>query len=158
MSDEEIILRRILRRLLSSGGDKTRSRPGPSSRHGLYVYEQGAWRYAETLPGGDGARYALYFDNALCPACRLFDDTWFSFAEKLGGSLVPVVVLCGWFSRNCSSPKSSRLFHEFNVSVSPTVVFARLEGGRLIEELRLEGVVTLELLKDAARRLSPSAP
>jgi len=131
--------------------------------HGVYVYsvESRSWIPAgRSALLGDGV-YVIYFDNAKCGACRKFDDYWFPFVEEVApeGRATFVIVLCEWFAKRCSSDDARDLFKEFDVHVSPTVVFLRREGGKNAKVLKGEGVmppqwlaITYQLITQGARR------
>jgi len=107
------------------------------------VWRDGGWVAAgRSVLDGDGL-YVVYFSNSECGACRVFDDVWYPFVEMASGAAAArfVVVLCGWFARECGSEDAKSLFKEFDVHVSPTVVFLRREGGGSAKVLKGEGVM-----------------
>lgn len=120
-------------------------RVGRDSPHGVYVYspEAGKWVSAsrESILA-DGA-YMIYFDNTSCNACRKFDETWFPFVERAAAErrVRFVIVLCEWFAKKCTSEDASELFREFDVHISPTIVFLKRENGKIVKKLKAEGLM-----------------
>lgn len=120
-------------------------RVGSDTPHGVYIYSPGA---GEWLSAGkedllaDGA-YVIYFDNTKCSACRKFDGDWFPFVEKVAAEekVKFVIILCEWFAKKCNSEDARDLFKEFDVHISPTLVFLRRENGRIVKRLKAEGLI-----------------
>jgi hypothetical protein len=92
---------------------------------------------------GDGL-YFIYFSNSECGACRVFDEVWYSFVEMVSGRSAArfLVVLCGWFTRDCSSEDARSLFKEFDVHVSPTVIVMKRSNGRVEKLFKYEGLTS----------------
>jgi hypothetical protein len=92
---------------------------------------------------GDGF-YFIYFSNSECGACRVFDDVWYPFVEMLAGKAAArfIIVLCGWFTRDCSSEDAKSLFKEFDVHVSPTVIVLKRSNGKVEKLLKYEGLTS----------------
>jgi len=138
------------------------TRPGPGMPHGIYRYVDGSWRIyrrdGEALrlgEVGDGT-YVIYFYNIRCPACRMFSPQWSIFAEvlsrRLEGNLHIFVVLCDWFARECSSQAASMTFESYDISSSPTVYIAKVNGGRVIDYTTLSGYMRAEELFKIVKR------
>jgi len=127
------------------------AQPGPGTPNGLYVYsrEKRGWVLLDRFWLGDNGVHVIYFDNTLCPACRRFDKTWFTFVEKSADkadSTYFMIALCDWFARQCSSEHAKRLFEIFDVHISPTIVFLLRENGKIKRSLKNEGSMTLDRL------------
>ncbi len=131
--------------------------------HGIYYYDykRKDWlllrKDGEPLkPGelGDGL-YVIYFYNLMCGACRAFTPHWMVFAEVMAGKLdnvIPLVVLCDWFSSMCDSKAAGDTFNEFDVDSTPTVIMVKVKGGSIIDKSRLSGVVSSDDLFKIAKR------
>ncbi|MEM0495199.1 MAG: thioredoxin family protein [Thermofilum sp.] len=120
-------------------------RVGRGSPHGIYVYSPEARRWVSASRESilaDGA-YVIYFDNTSCSACRKFDETWFPFTERAAAEsrVRFVIVLCEWFAKRCTSEDAKELFKEFDVHISPTLVFLRRENGKIVKKLKAEGLM-----------------
>lgn len=127
--------------------------PGPGSRHGIYVYQDGDWRLLRSEGGaftlgelGDGV-YLVYFDNAYCPACRAQDPHFEEIVRWYKGRAKFVVVLCNWFEEDCRSEAAAATFRKFQVKSSPTIVVARVEGGKAVKVETLQGVRPAPVLR-----------
>ncbi|MCE4603831.1 MAG: thioredoxin family protein, partial [Aeropyrum sp.] len=131
--------------------------PGPGSKHGIYVYDGGSGEWRLLRDGGDpftpeelGEGVVLvYFDNALCPACRLQDHYWLDVVKKHGGrgGVKFVVVLCDWFTQNCNSEAASKSFEAFKISSSPTIAVFAVKNGKVVYQEFLEGVRPKEIIE-----------
>ncbi|MGC8987609.1 hypothetical protein [Infirmifilum sp.] len=125
--------------------------PGPATPNGLYLYSttEKRWIQLERFWLSENGVHVIYFDNTLCPACRKFDKTWFTFveqnAEKARDTYF-MIALCDWFAGQCGSEPARRLFEIFDVHVSPTIVFLIRKGGELKKSLKHEGVMDMEKL------------
>ncbi|BAN89655.1 TlpA family protein disulfide reductase [Aeropyrum camini] len=124
--------------------------PGPGSQHGIYIYSpgEGGWKIHRVDGGaldpkelGDGV-VVVYFDNALCPACRLQDRYWLEVVNKYSGDgrVRFVVVLCDWFSQNCSSKAAAESFNHHRIGASPTIAVFAVKNGEVVYKEYLEGV------------------
>jgi len=126
-----------------------------STPHGVYIYDQGTgkWVYVEFEgeffnPKRDGI-YVIYFDNAKCPACRVYDIHWFPFVTLLGSTYRNtffVIVLCEWFARNCSSQQASNTFKHYDIHASPTTLLLYVHNGVAVSSEKVEGVKTMDKL------------
>ena len=93
-------------------------------------------------------RYAVvYFDNALCPVCRSYDESWYPFVERRGGELAAggfglYIVLCDWFTSQCSSARAAMTFLHYSVKASPTTMLLATRGGEVTYMERYEGAMT----------------
>lgn len=126
-------------------------RPGSGTPNGVYVYnpELGEWFLTEDPPFKRTGFHVIYFDNTRCPACRRFDPHWFSFVEEMAPKNpgdVFMVVLCDWFSRQCSSGLAKRLFEVFDIHVSPTIAFVYRVDGAVKRLQKEEGVLEKDRL------------
>jgi hypothetical protein len=140
----EKVYRRVMREMREA---KVKRRVETTDPHGIYVYTGEGWKLLrrEGEPFrlgelGDGI-YVVYFDNTRCPACRIYDREWYPFVEKHRDEAHFVIVLCEWFARVCNSPAASRSFLEYRVRASPTTMFARVENGSVVEQVKREGAL-----------------
>ena len=123
--------------------------------HGIYVYDRGRdkWVYVDTSeeyfkPRADGI-YVIYFDNTKCPACRIYDIHWFPYVSLLGSTfenVYYVIILCGWFARECRSRVASETFKKYDVHASPTTLLLCVKNGEIIDREKVEGVKTMDKL------------
>lgn len=129
-----------------------RRREGPPKKidhkvsHGIYVFnpQEKVWLPADPSEAlsGDGLKL-LYFGNTKCAACTVFNVYWNLLADKVSKGKVDlrlVAVICGWFAGECSSEDAKRLFREYKVNASPTLVFLCGNSGSAVEVDRIEGV------------------
>ncbi len=132
---------------------------GASSRQGIYFYNPSndVWIYQPSedpepfMPKEDGY-YVIYFDNTKCPACRRYDIYWYSFLRRRAKELAGyrfVIVLCGWFARDCESPKAAATFTAFDVHASPTTYLIHVKDGEVKYKEKYEGVLTDSELEKA---------
>lgn len=158
-SDLLMLLRRLLgvdesKKIEAKVGDSF-EKVDPQLPNGIYVYDEKAQKWVLThvdgehyIPREDGL-YVLYFDNARCPACRAYDGYWFPFVKLLGGAYKGakyIVVMCDWFTRECSSSAAKRTFEHFDVHASPTTVLVYVEGGSVKGVRKVEGVKKMDEL------------
>lgn len=126
------------------------------SPHGIYYYnkEKNEWVLVMKDDGilepflGDGY-YVIYFDNTRCPACRIYDLSWYSFIELFGkdyDSVNFVIVLCSWFARECDSKAASESFKKYEVRASPTTILWFVKNGEIIATERKDGSMSLDKL------------
>ena len=125
---------------------------GRGSANGIYRYDpsDGSWALMDegVEPLVPPERYAvIYFDNALCPACRSYDESWYPFIERWGGELAArgfgvYIVLCDWFTSQCSSARASMTFLHYSVKASPTTVLLATRGGEVTYIERYEGAMS----------------
>lgn len=116
----------------------------PPTPHGVYLWKDGCWVAVDrSAINGDGV-YVIYFSNSECGACRVFDSVWYPFVESAArkASARFIVVVCGWFARECSSESARSLFKEFNVRVSPTVVVLKRSNGKVERLIKHEGLTS----------------
>jgi hypothetical protein len=175
--EDRDLLFSILRKLL-----KAEEKPGPGkaqpgleveqvdvdSPHGIYRYsrEKGRWilewvdedDFTQRLEPGN---YVVYFDNAKCPACRVYDVYWYPFVKLIGDTYpcTYLIALCNWFSRDCNSNAASRAFEKFEVHASPTTLIMSVDSEKRVARSRkIEGVKRMdELAKAIEEFLSPKA-
>jgi hypothetical protein len=165
MSDEEVkgLLDRIVRSFLKKGSHtKVKAKKGrkgeevkilgKDSPHDIYLYdpEKDVWRLLlvnEDLwtPTDDGL-YVIYFDNIRCPACRIYDVYWYDFVKKRPHDAKYLIVLCSWFSLDCSSRAAARTFEEYGIHASPTTLFLCRKEGKTKFSKKYEGVLSTEEL------------
>ncbi|MGC9112565.1 hypothetical protein [Acidilobus sp.] len=125
-------------------------RLGRESTDGVYYFDfsSGYWVMMEesASPLVPKERYSLvYFDNTLCPVCRRYDLHWYPFVEsnldRLRGFGL-YVVLCDWFTQQCTSARGAMTFIEYNVRASPTTMLMLSDGSKVIYTERYEGLLT----------------
>ena len=137
-------------------------KPGPGMPHGIYVYRDGDWRLyrrdGEPLkPGelGDGT-YVIYFYNIQCPACRMFTPQWIMFSEtvarKHGDRVKLLIVLCDWFSKECTSKAAAETFDTMDIHSTPTVVVVRVEDSKQVDQTTLPGYMKADDLYKIVKR------
>lgn len=134
----------------------SRHMPGPGSENGIYVYNPKNSSWTLLRKDGDAFKigelgegtYVVYFDNLLCPACRIQDQHFYRLIVKRGSedSAKFVIIMCNWFSGNCSSQAAAKSFEAFDVSASPTIIVAKVKDGNVKME-RLEGVRTENIIE-----------
>ena len=165
----------LLKKMLSTSPEKKRGKEGlelekvgTDSPHGIYVYDFSKEKWVlrqvdgnPNLPWGDGY-YVIYFDNARCPACRVYDNYWFPFV-KVFGKMFPeynfVIVLCDWFARECFSEAASSAYRKFDVHASPTTILLQVRNGQILKKEELSGVKKLdELLNVVTNFLKTAQP
>lgn len=126
------------------------------SPHGIYYYdkEKNEWVLVMRDNGildpflGDGY-YVIYFDNTECPACRIYDLSWYSFIELFGKDYENInfmIVLCAWFARECDSKAASESFKKYEVKASPTTILWFVRNKEIIAVERREGSMSLNKL------------
>ncbi|MEB3861016.1 MAG: thioredoxin family protein [Desulfurococcales archaeon] len=139
-------------------------KPGPGSPHGIYKYKDGDWilvrregRPLSIGEDGDGT-YIIYFYNIKCPACRIFTPQWEAFTKlankKLNAPLHIYIVLCEWFSSQCTSPAAASTFIEMDITSTPTVVIAKVSNGKVVDSTILPGYRGADDLLKIAKRYS----
>ncbi|MFP3231796.1 MAG: hypothetical protein RXR70_04100 [Acidilobus sp.] len=125
-------------------------RLGKDSINGVYRYDfdSGYWVQLDesASPLVPAERYSLvYFDNTLCPICRRYDLHWYPFVEsnidKLRGFGL-YIVLCDWFTQQCTSARAAMTFIGYEVKASPTTALLLSEGSRVVYSERYEGLLT----------------
>ncbi|MCS7128368.1 MAG: hypothetical protein N3E36_04215 [Sulfolobales archaeon] len=125
------------------------------SPHGIYFFDKKLKEWALVKRDGgpisfekDGF-YVIYFDNAKCPACRIYDLFWYPFVETVGVNLESVefiIVYCEWFARNCQSEAAASSFKEYEVKASPTTAFIEVRNGGVLKKELKSGVMRIEEL------------
>jgi len=130
---------------------------GPESKNGIYVYnkEEKLWELVivdgnEFKPWKDGY-YVIYFDNTRCPACRIYDLSWYVYIETIGRTLDNtefVIILCNWFSGDCDSEAASKSFKEYGIKASPTTVLLEVRNGEIVRRENIRGAKDLGTLID----------
>ncbi len=125
------------------------------SPHGIYKYERSTREWILIDTDSDGFKpykdgyYVIYFDNAKCPACRIYDLFWYPFIETIGRNLSNVefiIVLCEWFARQCRSRAASNTFKKFEVIASPTTALIEVKNNNIVREEKIRGVVKIDEL------------
>lgn len=123
--------------------------PSIGTPNGVYVFDGSSkkWNLLRTQGEafsigelGEGV-YVVYFDNTLCPACRAQDQHVLKLLLKYGldSRVKFVIILCDWFTSNCSSEAAVNTFKKYEVKASPTIIMARASANNVTQE-RLEGV------------------
>jgi len=162
-SELEKIIEKIAKSLTQKKSGKIRKAEyktkivGPESPHGIYVYDKSSNEWVLVRKDGDAFEpwkdgyYVIYFDNTMCPACRIYDLSWYVFVETIGKRLENtefVIILCRWFSRDCESEAASKSFKKYGVIASPTTLLLKRENGKIVKEEKIRGVKKLdELIK-----------
>ena len=110
---------------------------------GIYFYDGNGWVKADSVDFRRGI-HVIYFDNKRCLACRIYDFEWFPLVENMKDSDVAFwIILCEWFSSECSSELASKVFKEYDVTASPTTLI--LKDGKIVK--KIEGVISAKKLK-----------
>lgn len=176
---EKLILRLVEKIVAEARREaKSKGKPGlevkevlTTSPHGIYYYvpEKDVWRLEVVdgeafTPKNDGF-YVVYFDNARCPACRVYDLYWFPWVREVSRKYKDtffIIVLCSWFARECSSTAASSTFKHWNVRASPTTLFLYVKSGKIVMDSKREGVMdrdklntTYTLFRELAQKCKP---
>ncbi len=127
------------------------------SPHGIYIYdpEKDKWILLEDTgkpfkPWKDGY-YIIYFDNTKCPACRIYDLSWYVYVKLFGRNekdTYYVVILCDWFAHQCRSEAARKSFKEYDIHASPTTMLLYVENGEIKKIEKVEGAKTLDKLAE----------
>ncbi|ABN69417.1 hypothetical protein Smar_0304 [Staphylothermus marinus F1] len=125
------------------------------SPHGIYVYDKGKDKWVlikkengPFKPEKDGF-HIIYFDNAKCPACRIYDLTWYPYVKLFGSTLENTyfyIVYCDWFAQECNSEAARKSFKYYNIHASPTTLLLYVENGEVKDQEKIEGAKTLDKL------------
>ncbi len=130
---------------------------GIDTPHGIYVYDRDRdkWvlirRNGEAFQPWSDGYYIVYFDNTLCPACRIYDLSWYTFIKLFGKkyeNTYYVIILCDWFAQKCRSEAARKSFEKYNIHASPTTLLLYVENGKIVREERIEGAKTVDQLVD----------
>ncbi len=161
-NDLDRILEELARKLVGKGDEKSMKQEqveldivDVNSPHGIYIYdkEKDKWVLVRTegeafKPEEDGV-YVIYFDNTRCPACRIYDLSWYPYIKLVGRNLENVkfiIILCSWFARNCESEAAKNSFKEYDVHASPTTYLLYVKNGEVVLKDKLEGSKPLDVL------------
>ncbi len=166
MSDEELL--KILSRLAKKMMEEKRSSSETSvlkgevfdtvdvdSPHGIYIYDPGRDKWVLIRRSGDyftpenDGIYIIYFDNTGCPACRIYDLSWYTYIKLIGRNLKNtyfVIILCGWFAGKCESEAAKKSFTHYNIHASPTTILQCVKDKKIILQDRFEGAKSLDYL------------
>jgi hypothetical protein len=93
--------------------------------------------------------YVIYFDNTRCPACRIYDLSWYAYIKLIGKNLENVyfvIILCEWFAHRCRSEAASKSFEHYKIHASPTTLLLYVKDGKIVLEDRFEGAKTIDYL------------
>ena len=141
-------------------GGATRGKASGPYEPGVYVYtSEGRARVGE-LKLSDGV-YALYFHNNKCPSCRRFSSVWDRLvrdAELAELGVRYVLVASNWFAKDSPDPLAARLFREYGVTASPTVILLRVSKGAVVFREELVGARGYDELKRAVREFVALRP
>ncbi len=76
------------------------------------------------------------------------DRYWLDLIKRFEGDkrIRFYVVLCDWFTQNCSSEAAAGTFKKYSISASPTIIIAAVRDGKVLYMETLEGVRTAEVL------------
>lgn len=128
---------------------------GANAPHGIYMYDKkrGKWLLIKRSGGHYTPEktgiHVIYFDNASCPACRVYDITWYTYIEMIGRKLDKtyfIIILCDWFAERCGSEAAKKSFQHYNIHASPTTLLLYIENGETIYSEKIEGARTLDYL------------
>lgn len=157
------ILERVASRIVSGrAGDEKSLRGGVEldiigvdSPHGIYVYDKARDKWVlirvddgPFRPDRDGF-YIVYFDNTKCPACRIYDLTWYPYVKLIGSSMENTyfyIILCDWFAHECRSEAARNSFKHYDVHASPTTLLLYVENGEVKAQEKIEGTKPLDKL------------
>lgn len=161
MVDEELskLLDRIAKRIIERKSENVESLEldmvRVDSPNGIYIYDKkkDKWVLIRTgggyyIPEKDGI-YVIYFDNTRCPACRMYDLSWYTYIRLFGKDLEDVnfvIVLCDWFARKCRSEAAKKTFEHYDIHASPTTVLLYVKNGKVVLEDKFEGAKKLDYL------------
>ncbi len=127
------------------------------SPHGVYIYDPSKDKWVLTSSNGEAFQpnrdgvYVIYFDNSLCPACRIYDLSWYTYVKLFASmheNVYFVIIYCDWFAQKCGSRAAAESFKKYNIHASPTTLLLEVEGGKIVREERFEGSKPLEKLAD----------
>ncbi len=134
------------------------SRLGRGSTNGVYrfSFSERLWVILseDVKPLVPPERYAvLYFDNTLCPVCRVYDESWYPFIESSSKDLMdmgiaPYIVLCDWFTQQCYSAKAALTFINYEVHASPTTIVMATRDGKVTYMEKYEGALSERDLRE----------
>lgn len=128
----------------------------PTLPHGIYIYDHTSDKWVRVGINGyfkpmlDGI-YVVYFDNAKCGACRVYDLFWFPFVKLIGNyrNVYYAVTLCEWFAKNCNEEAAIETFKYYDVHASPTTVMVLVKNGNVLSKEKIEGVKRMHELSEA---------
>ena len=104
---------------------------------GTYKYQNGKWQ--RETPNFSSGVHVVYFGNNKCGACRLFDYLWELAVKRWREDNVDFwIVRCDWFDHECSDKTAKKLFREYKINASPTLIIIR--DGKIID--RITGALT----------------
>lgn len=131
------------------------------SPHGIYVYNKKdkLWDLVAVdggpfKPWKDGY-WVIYFDNAKCPACRIYDFSWYVYVETIGRTMDDTefaIILCDWFSRECRSEAAKKSFEEYDIHASPTTILMKVSKGKIEKIEKVRGAKNLGELIELINR------
>ncbi|MEM0355384.1 MAG: hypothetical protein QXT88_04820 [Desulfurococcaceae archaeon] len=127
----------------------------PTLPHGIYIYDQHSDKWIKISINGffkpalDGI-YVIYFDNAKCGACRVYDLFWFPFVKLIGNyrNVYYVITLCEWFARNCGEESAIETFKYYDVHASPTTMLLLVRNGNIFSKEKIEGIKRMHELSE----------
>lgn len=133
----------------------------PVNPHGVYIYVRNLDRWVKVgidgyfKPALDGV-YVVYFDNAKCGACRIYDLFWFPFVKLVGNysNVYYVVTLCEWFARNCKDDSAIETFKFYDVHASPTTVLIAVKNGEVVDKEKIEGIKRMHELSSVIEKFA----
>lgn len=133
----------------------------PTNPHGIYIYARSLDKWVKVGINGyfkpllDGV-YVIYFDNAKCGACRIYDLFWFPFVKLVGNysNVYYVITLCEWFARNCRDESAVETFKFYDVHASPTTVLVAVKNGDIIGKEKVEGIKRMHELSDIIEKFA----
>lgn len=134
---------------------------GVNSSHGVYVYNKKDRLWELILVDGDAftpwkdGYWVIYFDNTKCPACRLYDLSWYVFVETIGRTMDDtefIIILCDWFARECRSEAARKSFEKYDIHASPTTLLLKVLNGNIEKIEKIRGVKNVGELIDLVNR------
>lgn len=139
---------------------------GPEQPHGVYVYDAARSKWVLKHVEGDYFKpwedgvYVVYFDNTKCPACRVQDLYWYPFVKIFGSTFKSshyIVILCGWFTRECDSSIAKGSFQYYDIHASPTILLMHVKDGSVKATSKLEGVKKIDELAGELAKFTEEA-
>ncbi|WFO75095.1 hypothetical protein J4526_08485 [Desulfurococcaceae archaeon MEX13E-LK6-19] len=122
------------------------------SPHGVYVYNKKDKLWDLVMVDGEAFKpwkdgyWIIYFDNTRCPACRIYDFSWYVYVETIGRTMDDtefVIILCDWFARECKSEAAKKSFEEYDIHASPTTILMKVSNGKIEKMERVRGAKNL---------------
>lgn len=101
-------------------------------KEGVYRYDNSDW--VPDKPKFDTGIHIVYFGNNKCGACRMFDPFWELAVRKTDDEKMNFwIVRCTWFEINCDDELAKKLFEEYDISSSPTIMI--IKDGKILDKI-----------------------